>query len=146
MIVAIGADHAGFELKQQLVERLRERGVEIIDVGATEFVKEDDYPDFAVAVAKSVQSGSAERGILICGSGVGVSIAANKFSGVYAAICHEPYQARQGVEHDNMNVLCLGALIIDIDRAEELAQQFLDARFNDSDAYLRRYHKLRALE
>ncbi|MDX1764985.1 MAG: ribose 5-phosphate isomerase B, partial [bacterium] len=111
MIVAIGADHAGFALKERMAPLLRSRDLEVLDLG-THGEEPVDYPDYAQMVGKAVQSGSAERGILICGSGVGASVAANKIAGVRAAICHDTYSAHQGVEHDDLNVLVLGARVI----------------------------------
>jgi ribose 5-phosphate isomerase B len=110
-IVALGADHGGFPLKIELVPWLQRRGHQVLDLGAPSLEPTDDYPDFAEAVAESVVSGQAERGILICGSGVGASIAANKVPGVRACLCHDIYSAHQGVEHDDMNIICLGARI-----------------------------------
>ena len=145
MKIAIGADHGGLSLKNELVARLQNSG-EIIDVGAHAYDAADDYPDFARAVAEAVTGGQAERGIIICGSGVGACIAANKFSGIRAAICHDTYSAHQGVEHDNMNVLCLGARVIGIELAVELAAAFLQARFQTDERFQRRFRKLLAIE
>ncbi len=145
MKVAIGADHGGFALKERLLERLgREFGV--IDAGAQRLDPEDDYPDIAVTVAGLLTSGEAERGILVCGSGVGACIAANKVPGVRAGVCHDTYSAHQGVEHDNMNVLCLGARVIGEELAVELARAFLTARFIDEGRFRRRLDKVLAIE
>src|SRR5579885_2059048 len=111
MRVAIGADHAGFELKQKLAQDIASAGYEVLDLGAKEYCQEDDYPDFAEAVALAVQTGQADRGILVCGSGVGASVAANKVTGVRAALCAETYSAHQGVEHDDVNVLAIGSRV-----------------------------------
>jgi ribose 5-phosphate isomerase B len=128
MRIALGADHAGFSLKMQLLDHLRASGHDVIDLGTNNPDDPKDYPDYAEAVAQKVLNGAAERGILVCGSGVGASIAANKIPGIYAALCHDTYSAHQGVEHDNMNVLCLGSRVIGIALAQELADAFLRAR------------------
>jgi ribose 5-phosphate isomerase B len=143
--VAIGADHGGFMLKNELVERLRKQ-YDIVDLGAYKLDSDDDYPDFAEAVAKAVASGKAQRGMLVCGSGVGACIAANKVPGVRACLCHDTYSARQGVEHDDMNVLCLGARVIGIELATELAKAFLNARFSKEARHRRRLNKVKAIE
>ena len=145
MQVAISADHAGFETKQQLVTALTERGYTITDLGAhsTEPV---DYPDFAEAVAQAIRSSQVERGIIVCGSGAGVSIVANKFPGVRAAVCHDLYTAHQAVEHDDLNVLCLGARVINPKLALEITENFLKARFTGEDRHRRRLDKLLAVE
>src|SRR4030042_3004551 len=130
--VAIGADHGGFLLKNELVERLRKQ-FDIQDLGAHKFDPDDDYPDFAEAVARAVASGKARRGILVCGSGVGACIAANKVPGVRACLCQDTYSAHQGVEHDDMNVLCLGARVIGIELAAELANAFLRSQFSSAE-------------
>lgn len=146
MRIAVGADHGGFSLKSEIAELLRAMGHEPVDVGAHSLDTDDDYPDFARAVAHAVTGGQAERGILICGSGVGASIAANKVAGIRAGVCHDTYSARQGVEHDNMNVLCLGARIIGPALARELVRAFLAARFSAEERHLRRLAKVRLLE
>lgn len=143
--VALGADHGGFTLKNELVTRLRET-CGIFDLGAHTFDPNDDYPDFALAVARSVASGQANRGILICGSGVGACIAANKVPGVRACLCHDTYSAHQGVEHDDMNILCLGARVIGLELATELAKAFLRADFSDETRHRRRLEKVLAVE
>jgi ribose 5-phosphate isomerase B len=143
--VAVGADHGGFLLKQELVSRLRD-DYEILDVGADSYQPDDDYPDFVAAVTKAVVSGDAQRGILVCGSGVGACIAANKVPGIRAGLCHDVYSAHQGVEHDDMNVLCLGARVIGVELAAELAAVFLKARFSGKERYLRRLKKTLAIE
>ena len=146
MRLVIGADHAGFELKEKLRSKLEEEGHTIIDLGAFVFDKGDDYPDFAEAVGRAVAEGQAERGILICGSGVGASIAVNKIIGVRACLCHDIYSASQGVEHDDMNILCLGGLIVGAELAYKLADGFLGAKFIGTGRYLRRLKKVLAIE
>ena len=145
MRIAVGADHAGFELKRILAAHLRGLGHEVIDKG-TDSDEPVDYPDFAEAVAKSLLAGEAERGLLICGSGVGASVAANKLPGIRAGLCHDTYSARQGVEHDDMNILVLGARIIGVELARELVDSFLAAKFNGAERHRRRVDKIRALE
>lgn len=142
MRVAIGADHAGFALKKALVERLVSAGHDLLDVGAHELDSEDDYPDFAIAVGEKVRSGEAERGIVVCGSGVGSCVAANKLKGVRASVCHDIYSAGQGVEHDDLNVLCLGGRIVDVSLAGELANAFLGACFRPERRFARRLQKV----
>ena len=146
MRIAIGSDHAGFSLKRTLVGVLREGGGhEVVDVG-TDSDAAVDYPDYAEAVAVAVRRGEVDRGVLVCGSGVGASVAANKVPGVRAAVCHDTYSARQGVEHDDMNVLVLGGRIIGVSLAAELLAAFLGARFSDEERHRRRIGKIRALE
>lgn len=145
MRIALGADHAGFDLKQILVADLRRRGHEVVDAG-TNSTDPVDYPDFAEAVSKVLLDGRAERGVLICGSGVGASVSANKIPGIRAAVCHDTYSARQGVEHDDMNILVLGARIIGIELARELAESFLAAKFTGEERHRRRLAKIEALE
>lgn len=144
--IVIGADHAGFALKQRIRQWLIDQGQEIVDVGAFEYLKNDDYPDYAAAVARAVVNGEGERGILVCGSGVGASIAANKVKGARACLCHDIYSASQGVEHDDMNILCLGGLIIGEQLAFRLVSGFLEARFLDQERFRRRLQKTIALE
>ena len=143
--IALGADHGGFILKNELANQLQER-FEILDLGAHKFDQNDDYPDFAIAVAQSVASGQAKRGILICGSGVGACIAANKVPGARACLCHDVYSAHQGVEHDDMNVLCLGARVIGLELATELVKTFLNANFSGETRHRRRVDKILAIE
>lgn len=145
MRIAIGADHAGFDLKQLLAAYLRHHGHQLIDKG-TDNEEPVDYPDFAEAVGKALLDGEAERGLLICGSGVGASVAANKLPGIRAGLCHDTYSARQGVEHDDMNILVLGARIIGTEVARELVDNFLAAQFNGAERHRRRVDKIRALE
>lgn len=146
MRVVIGADHAGFALKEALKAYLGEQGFEVVDVGAHEYDGSDDYPDFSEAVGRAVVAGRAPRGILVCGSGVGACIAANKINGVRACLCHDIYSATQGVEHDNMNVLCLGGLIIGEALARKLVDGFLSATFIGEGRFQRRLDKVLALE
>ena len=146
MRIAVGADHAGFTMKEDLVRQLRKLGYDVLDVGAHSIETSDDYPDFAEAVGKAFVEGKADRGILICGSGVGVSIAANKIPGIRAGICHDTYSAHQGVEHDNMNVLVLGSRIIGLELAHELVRAFLAAQFSGEERHRRRLAKVDALE
>ena len=149
MRVAVACDHAGFSLKQVILDEVRAAGHEVIDLG-TNSAAPVDYPDFAVKLGEAIREGEAERGILVCGSGVGASIAANKLPGIYAGICHDTYSAHQGVEHDAMNVLCLGSRIIGPELVREIVQAFLKARFIGNDPgqerHIRRVGKVRALE
>ena len=147
MKVAIGADHGGYELKSDIAKLLESLGHEVIDEGAHEFAPEDDFPDFAAPVAASVQAGKAERGIIICGSGVGATITANKFPGVRAGLCHDTYSAGQGVQHDDMNVLCLGARVVGVALASDLVKSFINARLEASEPrFQRRLNKVTAIE
>ncbi|MDA8086927.1 MAG: ribose 5-phosphate isomerase B [Nitrospiraceae bacterium] len=146
MKIALGADHGGVNLKDRLVEFLASKGHEVADLGAYSLEPEDDYPDFAARVAGAVQNGQAERGILICGSGVGASVAANKVKGVRAAVCHDCFSAHQGVEDDDMNVLCLGARVIGEEAAKEVVERFVGARFSGAARHLRRLNKVRQME
>ena len=146
MPIAIGADHGGFSLKQDIVARLRAGGREVTDLGAPILDPADDYPDFALAVAREVAEGRAERGIVICGSGVGAAIAANKVKGARASICHDCYSASQGVEHDDMNILVLGARVIGSELARVLVDAFLQAKFTAESRHQRRLNKVLAAE
>ena len=146
MRIAIGADHGGFGLKSQLVQFVEELGHEVVDVGAHTNDPSDDYPDFARAVALNVASDRAERGIMVCGSGVGASVAANKVRGVRASVCHDTYSAHQGVEHDDMNVLCLGDRIVGVELARELVRAFVSARFSGEERHKRRLDKVLKME
>jgi ribose 5-phosphate isomerase B len=143
--VAIGGDHAGFELKQRLISRLAGQAYPLIDCG-THSAEACDFPDIAVSVCQEVILGSAPRGILVCGSGVGVSVAANKIPGVRASLCHDTYSARQGVEHDDMNVLCIGARVIGEELAMEIVLAFLGARYEPQERHARRVTKIERLE
>ncbi len=142
---AIGSDHAGFPLKQEIIKLLDHKSMITIDCG-TKVFEQCDYPDFAEAVAQEITSGRADRGILLCGSGVGICFAANKFPGIRASVCHDTYSARQGVEHDNMNVLCLGARVIGAELAFELVRAFIAARYIPNDRFNRRLAKVAELE
>lgn len=144
--IAIGADHGGFDLKQAIAAKLAAAGYEPADVGAYAFDADDDYPDFAGAVAEKVRRGEAQRGIVVCGSGVGACVAANKRKGVRACLCHDTYSARQGVEHDDMNVLCLGGRIIGTALAWEVVAAFLAARPSNEERHRRRLNKVLAAE
>ncbi len=146
MKIAIGADHGGFPLKGALSAELEKLGHTVVDCGAYTLDPSDDYPDFACAVAQAVQSGAAERGIMVCGSGIGASVAANKLRGIRAAVCHDTYSAHQGVEHDDLNVLCLGARVVGIEVALELVRAFVNARFSGEARHRRRLDKVLALE
>ncbi len=145
MRIVVGADHRGYELKDEIGAALKQAGHEVLDVG-THGADSVDYPDYARAIGGALTDGRAERGVLVCGSGVGASIAANKIRGVRAALCHDTYSARQGVEHDDMNVLCLGARVIDSELALELVRAFLDARLSDEERYRRRLEKVAEME
>lgn len=145
MRVSIGADHAGYAYKSAIVPQLREAGHEVLDEG-TSSTESVDYPDFAEAVAERVARGEADRGILICGSAVGVCIVANKVPGIRAGVCHDTYSAAQGVEHDDMNVLCLGERVIGISLAREIVDRFLAARFSGEGRHRRRLDKLITVE
>jgi len=145
MKVGLAADHAGYALKQELVPTLRSLGHEVEDLG-TYSPEPVDYPDVAARLARAVVSGAADRGVLICGSGVGASVAANKLPGVRAGLCHDTYSAHQGVEHDDMNVLVLGSRVIGTELARDLVRVFLDARFSHEERHERRLRKIRALE
>jgi ribose 5-phosphate isomerase B len=145
MRIAIGCDHAGFPMKAVLVEEIKRAGHEIVDVGAADD-RPSDYPDFARAVGERVASVRAERGVVVCGSGVGASVAANKVPRVRAALCHDTFSARQGVEDDDLNVLCLGARVIGPELAKEVLSAFLKARFSQAERHVRRLGKIMAIE
>ncbi|SRR5579884_703433 len=145
MKITIGSDHAGFALKKVLIDYLRQCGHELIDVG-TDSTQPVDYPDYAEAVARGVEQGKSERGILICGSGVGASVAANKIPGIRAGLCHDGYSAHQGVEHDDVNVLVLGSRVIGDELAKDLCIAFLNARFTGEERHRRRLAKVLAIE
>lgn len=146
MRVAFAADHAGVELKDELLAALAGSGHELIDLGGDGSDPHDDYPDFARALARYVADGKAERGILVCGSGVGASVAANKVRGIRAAVAHDTYSAHQGVEHDDMNILCLGGRVIGSETAIECSRAFLGARFSGEERHARRLAKVLAIE
>lgn len=146
MRIAIACDHAGFYLKQVILDHVKNLGYEVSDLGTNDTAPVD-FPDYVEKVAKAVQSGNVDRGIVICGSGVGACIAANKVNGIYASLSHDTYSAHQGVEHDNANVLCLGARIVGVELAKEIVQAFLAARFMDGDErFIRRFKKVQAIE
>jgi ribose 5-phosphate isomerase B len=146
--IALAADHGGAALKGELVRILRSIALEheFVDLGGDGSDGTDDYPDFAMRLGEAIQDGAVDRGILICGSGVGASVAATKMHGIRASVCHDTYSARQGVEHDDMNVLCLGARIIGIELALELCRAFLGARFSGEPRHVRRLNKVLAIE
>ncbi len=146
MKVVIACDHGGFELKGGVVKQLESLGHEVADLGAYQYDAEDDYPDFARYVGQAIQHRHAERGIIICGSGVGASVTANKIKGVRAGLCHDTYSAGQCVEHDDVNVLCLGARIVGTALAAELVKAFVDATFTGEARHVRRLNKVNAIE
>jgi ribose 5-phosphate isomerase B len=145
MRVAVGCDHAGFALKKEMITLLSELGHQVEDLGAFD-AQPSDYPDFAKKVALAVLGGRCERGIVVCGSGVGASVAANKVPGVRSALCHDTFSARQGVEDDDMNVLCLGARVIGPALAGEVLKAFLAAKFSGAERHVRRLNKVKAIE
>ena len=146
MRIALAADHAGFALKAELLPRLVEAGHTVTDLGTADPASADDYPDFARAIAIELLAGRAERGILICGSGVGASVAANKIPGIRAGLCHDHYSAGQGVEHDDINVLVLGSRVIGSETARDLIGAFLAAKFSGEERHVRRLGKIAELE
>ena len=146
MKIAVGADHAGNDLKQKVVMCIDQVGIEVSDVGAHELDDSVDYPDFALLLGRAVVSREADRGIMLCGSGVGANIALNKIDGVRASVCHDIYSAHQGVEHDDMNVLCIGGRIIDEELAIDLVKSFVDAKFTSEDRHVRRLNKVLNIE
>ena len=147
MKIGIAADHGGFHAKEKLLVFLREQeSISIVDYGADEYDAQDDYPDFAAKLARALAAGEVERGIAICGSGVGASIAANKVDGVRAALICDTYSARQGVEHDDMNVICFGARVFGEELIKEMTKAFLQAQFSGEERHVRRLNKVLALE
>jgi ribose 5-phosphate isomerase B len=146
LLLGIAADHGGFELKQFVVMMLREQGHKIVDFGDQQPKPDDDYPDFVIPLARAVASGELDRGIAICGSGVGASVAANKVAGIRACLIHESFSAHQGVEDDDLNVICLGGLVVGPAVAWELVQTFLTARFSGAERHCRRLAKVASLE
>ena len=146
MRIAVGADHAGYNLKEIIVTWLKDLDYEITDLGASELDPSDDYPDLALPVAQAISSGAADKGIIICGSGVGASMVANKVPGVRACLCHDTYSSHQGVEHDDMNVLCLGARIVGLELAWQLAAEFLAANYSGEERHQRRLDKVLDME
>ena len=145
MRIAIGADHGGYLLKGDIVALLQQAGHQVVDVGAHTLDSSDDYPDFTRLVGEAIQRGEVERGILICGSGVGACVAANKLRGIRAGLCHDTYSAHQAVEHDNINVLCLGARVVGVEVAKELVQAFVRAQFSGEERHVRRLAKAEAM-
>lgn len=146
MRIAVACDHAGFPAKAQVIEAIHAAGHVALDLGTDSADVPVDYPDAAQAVGAAIQTGQAERGIVLCGSGVGACVAANKMRGLRAGVCHDTYSAHQGVEHDDMNVLCLGARIVGPAVIPELVRAFLDARFSGEERHVRRLNKVLALE
>ena len=146
MKIAVAGDHAGLTLKNHVAGWLREWGHDVIDLGAHSHDPDDDYPDFSSSLAEAVAEGGAERGVLACGSGVGACVVANKVPGVRAGTCHDTYSAHQGVEHDDMNVLCVGERVIGVEAAREVVRSFVEARFTGEARHVRRLGKLSSLE
>ena len=146
MRISVAADHNGYELKNEISEILKRDGHDVIDIGPHSLDPLDDYPDFAKPLAKSVSSGETDRGIMVCGSGVGASVAANKVKGVRAAVCHDIYSAHQGVEHDNMNILCLGSRIVCTEVVRELVSAFISAEYTNEERHARRLNKVIEME
>ena len=146
MRLGIATDHAAFELKQQVAEYLRKSGHEVVDFGAHSLTPGDDYPDFVIPLAQAVAAGKVRRGIAVCGSGVGASVCANKVPGIRAGLVQDHYSAHQGVEHDDMNILCMGGRVIGFETARDLADAFLAAEFTGEERHVRRLRKVAALE
>ena len=146
MKIAVAADHAGFEMKELLRTHIAAAGHEVLDYGTDSATRPDDYPDFALALGTALVHGEAERGVLICGSGVGASVAVNKIPGVRGGLCHDHYSAAQGVEHDDMNVLVMGSRVIGIATAKDLVTAFLGAKFTGEERHVRRLEKVQAIE
>ncbi len=146
MRIAVGADHAGVPHNERVIAELRRLGHEVVDLGTHDATQPDDYPDHAAEVAHEVVAGRCDRGLLICGSGVGVTVAANKITGIRACMCHDIYSAHQGVEHDDMNVLCLGARVVGPELMLDLVRAFLAARFSGEARHVRRLEKIKVLE
>ena len=146
MRISVAADHNGYELKNEITEILKRDGHDVIDMGPHDLDPLDDYPDYAKPLAESVSSGETERGIMVCGSGVGASVAANKVKGVRAAVCHDIYSAHQGVEHDDMNVLCLGSRIVGTEVERELVSAFISAEYTNEERHARRLTKVIEME
>jgi ribose 5-phosphate isomerase B len=146
MNIAVAFDHRGVKLREKVLEVVREGGHEVVDLGTDRAEPRVDYPDKALALGETLRDGAADRGILVCGSGVGASVAACKFPGIRAAICHDVYSAHQGVEHDDMNVLCLGSEIVGAELAADLVRAFLGARFDGGERYVQRLKKVELME
>lgn len=145
MKIAFACDHGGFPLRETVIKAIEESGNQVVDFGI-KICKPVDYPDYVEKVCTAIQNGEAERGIIACGSGIGACIAANKFKGIYASICHDSYSAHQGVEHDDMNVLCLGGRVIGTELAYEITLAFLNARFTNEERHVRRTGKIKEFE
>lgn len=145
MRVAVSSDHAGFPIKAAVIDAIQKAGHEVLDFG-TDSTTSVDFPDFVEKACRAIQRGEAERGVILCGSGVGVVITANKFKGIYAGLCHDTYSAHQGVEHDYMNVLCLGGQVIGPALARELVAAFINATFDGGERFVRRVNKMKKLE
>jgi ribose 5-phosphate isomerase B len=146
MRVGIATDHGGFELKEKLAAHLRKAGYELVDFGAHQLTPDDDYPDFVIPLARAVAAGNVDRGVAVCGSGVGASICANKIKGAHAALIEDHFSAKQGVEDDHMNIICLGGRTLGLEVAWDLVQTFLAAEFSQAPRHLRRLRKVAALE
>ena len=146
MKIALASDHGGFELKKDLLSWLKENNYDVTDLGNKKYDSLDDFPDYAEIISKSIINGETEKGILICGSGVGAAVAANKFKGIRASVCHDIYSAHQGVEHDAMNLLCIGARIIGIQLAKELVIAFINAEYLNEERLNRRMEKIKKFE
>jgi RpiB/LacA/LacB family sugar-phosphate isomerase len=146
MKIAVGSDHGGYPLNETIIADLEKEGHTVVDFGTHDGSKPDDYPDYSRKVGDAVQQGEVDRGIIVCGSGVGASVAANKIHGVRAGLCHDTYSAHQGVEHDNMNVLCLGARIVGVELARELVKAFVAAKFSGEERHVRRLVKVEEME
>src|ERR1700758_177073 len=145
MKIGIAADHGGYELKQKIYILLNAKGHQVVDFGNLQYDRDDDYPDFAIPLARAVAAGVVERGVLVCGSGIGASIAANEIDGVRAAVCHDDFSARQGVEDDEMNILCLGGLTPGVAVAWNCVRSFLAAKFSGGEQHLRRLAKVNTI-
>lgn len=146
MHVGIATDHGGFDLKEELAAYLREAGHDVFDVGAHALNSDDDYPDFVIPLAQAVASGKVQRGVAVCGSGVGASVCANKIPGVRAGLVQDHYSARQGVEHDDMNILCMGGRVVGLAVAQDLVDAFLSAEFTGEERHVRRLNKVASIE
>ena len=146
MKLGVGADHGGFEMKEKLARLLKKDGHEVVDFGNDVYESDDDYPDFAIPLARAVANGEVERGVLVCGSGIGACVAANKVTGVRAGLCHDDYSARQGVEDDDMNLICFGGRTTGVEVAWECTKKFLRARFTGAERHRRRLAKIAKLE
>lgn len=145
MRIAVACDHAGFTLKDEVIAVIQNAGHDVLDLG-TYNQEPVDYPDYAEKAGRAIVQGQADRGVLVCGSGVGACIAANKINGIYACVCHDTYSAHQGVEHDNMNMLCLGGRIIGVETAKEIVSAFIKASFSKEERHKRRFEKIQKIE